>query len=81
MLHLPLSSGRTKANEIVTFIVPVIPAYALVPLIAVAGSVTTNVAEHVVAFTVVGGALLLFSAASIFCVLKKIVPFVRLKRR
>jgi len=43
MLHLPLSSGTVKAYEIVTFIVPVIPAYALVPLIAVAGSVTWGV--------------------------------------
>jgi hypothetical protein len=59
----------------VTFSVPVIPTYALVPLMAVAGSVTTNVAEHVVLFSVVGGVLLLASAASIFCVLKKIVPF------
>ena len=64
-----------------TFIVPVIPAYAFVPLIAVTGSVTTNVAEQVVALAVVGGALLLFSAASIFCVLKKIVPFFRMNSR
>src|SRR5664280_1841417 len=65
----------------VTLIVPVIPAYAFVPLMIVAGSVTTKVKEQVVVFSVVGCVLLLFSAASTCCVLKKIVPFFMTKSR
>ena len=45
----------------------------------VAGSVVTKVNEQVVLFSVVGGALLLLCAASICFVLKKIVPFFRMK--
>src|SRR5664279_3261594 len=47
----------------------------------VAGSVTTKVNEQVVLFSVVGCVLLLFSAASTCCVLKKIVPFFMTKSR
>jgi hypothetical protein len=75
MLHLPFFIGSVAANEIVTAIVPLIPTYAPVPLIAVTGSVVTNVNEQVVSFSVVGGVLLSDCALSICCVLKKIVPF------
>ena len=47
----------------------------------VTGSVVTKVNEQVVLFSVVGGALLLFWAASICFVLKKIVPFFKTKSR
>jgi hypothetical protein len=46
-----------------------------------AGSVVTNVNEQVVLFSVVGGVLSLFWAASICLVSKKIVPFFRTKSR
>ena len=47
----------------------------------VTGSVVTKVNEQVVLFSVVGGVLLLFWAASTCFVLKKIVPFFRTKSR
>ena len=71
MLHVPFFIGPTIANEIVTFMEPLMPAYALVPLTTGTGSVMTKVAEQVVEFIEVGGVLLLFTSLPSWVVLSK----------
>jgi hypothetical protein len=79
VLHFPFVNGKTIANVTVMFAVPVIPAYAFVPLTIGTGSVTTNVAQHVVVVNVVGCALLLlFSSLPSCVVLRRMVPFFKI---
>ncbi len=57
-LHVPFVSGRTIANVIVMFTVPLIPVYAFVPLTIGTAAVAVNAPEQVVVLNAVGLALL-----------------------
>ena len=79
ILHFPFFIGPTIAKLIVMLSVPLIPAYALLPPATGTGSVTTKVAEQVVAFDEVGGVLLLFTSLPSWVVFKRIVPFFKIQ--